>query len=117
MAYGITSESQIIDIDTITSGVNQYKQAVEDFDACGTKVVQASQTCNKDALSVDDASLQGPIESLGNEIKSLKDQLCAVADELLYEARVVHSAQWNELTEYRRQQDLLRQQQQQGQTN
>lgn len=111
MAYGITNESQIIDINAISSGVAKYKQAVEDFDTCGSKVVQAGQTCNAEALSVDNASMQYPIESLGKEIQSLKEQLCAIADELLYEAKVVHSAQWNELNEYKRQLELQKQQQ------
>ncbi len=117
MAYGITNESQIIDLSAISSGVSKYKQAVEDFDTCGAKVVQAGQTCNEEALSVDSASMQYPLESLGKEIQSLKEQLCAVADELLYEAQVVHSAQWNELNEYRRQLELQKQQQQQGNNN
>lgn len=113
MGYGITSESQIIDIKTIRNGVNQYCEAIKDFEICGRKVISASETCNADALSIDNSTLQYPIESLGEEIKSLKEQLNGIAEELLYEAESVYRAQYNELVEYRQQQALK----QQGQTN
>ena len=115
MAYGITSESQLIDIYTIMDGINKYRVAIEDFVASGKKVITASEICSADAMSVDNDTLQYPIESLGTEIQALKDQLNAIADEVLYEAQLVRQAQYNELLEYQRQQALLQQQQQQQQ--
>lgn len=116
MAYGITSESQLIDIYAIMDGINKYREAIEDFVTSGKKVVTASEICTADAMSIDNDTLQYPIEALGVEIQALKDQLNAIADEVLYEAQLVRQQQYNELTEYQRQQALL-QQQQQGQTN
>ena len=110
MAYGITSESQLIDIYTIMDGINKYRAAIEAFDASGKKVVHASELCTAEAMSVDSSTLQYPIEALGLEIQNLKEQLNAIADEVLFEAQLVRQAQYNELVEYQRQQ-------QQGQTN
>lgn len=112
MAYGITSESQLIDIYTITDGINKFREAIDDFEKCGKKVVTASEICTADALSIDSDTLQYPIETLGLEIQALKEQLNSLADELLFEAQVVRQQQYNELVEYQRQQAL-----QQGQTN
>lgn len=116
MAYGITNESQLIDIYTIMDGIDKYRTAIEGFETCGKTVVSASEICTKDALSVDNYSFQDNIEALGLEIQKLKDQLNTIADEMLINAQLVRQAQYNELTEYQRQQALL-QQQQQGQTN
>jgi hypothetical protein len=117
MAYGITHESQLIDIYTIMDGINKYRAAIEHFDLCGKKVVNASEICTPEALSVDENSLQYPIEALGLEIQKLKDELNAIADELLYEAQLIRQEQYNELMDYQKQQALLQQQQQQQQTN
>lgn len=113
MAYGITSESQLIDINTIMDGINKYRQAIEAFETSGKKVVSASEICTADALSIDNDTLQYPIETLGLEIQALKKELNSIADELLYEVQIVRQKQYNELTDYQRQQAL----QQQGQTN
>lgn len=113
MAYGITHESQLIDIYTIIDGVNKYRAAIKHFDLCGKKVVNASEMCTPEALSVDNNSLQPSIEELGLEIQKLKDQLNALADELLYEAQLVRQQQYNELVAYQQQQAALQQQQQQ----
>jgi hypothetical protein len=50
MAYGITSESQLIDIYTIMDGINKYRVAIEDFVASGKKVITASEICSADAM-------------------------------------------------------------------
>lgn len=115
MAYGITSESQLIDIYTITNGINKYREVIEGFETCGNKVIAASETCNKEAMSVDNNSLQAEIEMLGTSIQNLKNELNAIADEVLMEAQMVRQKQYNELVEYQRQ--LALQQQQQSQTN
>lgn len=121
MAYGITSESQLIDIYTIMDGINKYRAAIESFEKCGQKVITASEICTAEALSVDNDTLQYPIEALGLEIQNLKEQLNSIADEFLLDAQVVRQDQYDELVEYQRQQALLQQQQQQqqqqGQTN
>lgn len=111
MVYGITNESQMIDIDTITKGINKYLEVIDAFEKSGKKVISASQICNTEALSIDDTTLQYPIESLGIEIKALKEKLNTIANELLYEAQRVRQQQYNELIEFQRQQALKQQEQ------
>ena len=54
MGYGITSTSQIIDINAIKNGCNQIKQYVADFEACGSLVVVAGENCTEKALAIDE---------------------------------------------------------------
>ena len=120
MAYGITSEAQLIDIATITSGCNQYKQCLEDFETNGNRVIEAGEICNAKALSIDYTTLQWSINDLGEEIKNVKTTLSAAADGVVAAAQKVYNEQMAELNEYRRQleeQERLRQQQQQSSTN
>lgn len=112
MAYGITSSSQLVDLDTIRSGCEQFKKALEDFKSCGKAVIAAGETCSKKALSIDENSLEFSITDLGTEIKSLKDVYSAYADQLMAEAIQVYNAQVNELNEYIRQQEAEKQRQQ-----
>ena len=111
MAYGITHESQLIDIYAIMDGINKYRAAIESSEKCGKKVVSASEICTADVLSVDNSSFQQPVEELGLEIQKLKDQLNAIADEVLFEAQMIRQEQYNELMDYQKQQALQQQQQ------
>lgn len=100
MGYGITSESQIIDIATIKSGCNAYRSVLPDFDACGNLVNQAGQTCNLEALSIDNTSLQYPICELGDAVKNLKTEYNSYVDEVLAQAQQVYNAQYAEYQAY-----------------
>ena len=114
MAYGITSEAQLIDIATITAGCNQYKQCLEDFETNGNRVIEAGEICDAKALSIDYTTLQWTINDLGEEIKNVKTTLSAATDGVVAAAQRVYNEQVAELNEYRRQlaeQEKLRQQQ------
>ena len=100
MAYGITSTSQIIDLNTIKAGCQAFKDALQDFQTCGETVIQAGETCNAKALSVDETSLQFSITQLGSEIKELKTTFASYADQVLAEATQVYNAQVAEYEEY-----------------
>ena len=113
MAYGITSKSQLIDLNTIVAGANQFRTAIEDFERSGNAVIEAGETCTKKALSVDDSTLEFSITDLGNEMKDLKSTFSSYADELVAQATRVYNAQVTELNEYIRQQELAKQQAQQ----
>lgn len=117
MAYGITSQSQVIDLNAIMAGANQYRAALEDFERSGSAVVSAGETCTKKALSVDDSTLEFSITDLGNEMKDLKNTFGGYADELVAQARQVYNAQIAELNEYIRQQQIAQQQAQQARQN
>lgn len=111
MAYGITSQSQIIDLKTIITGANQFKSTLDDYERCGKAVIAAGETCTKKALSVDDSTLEFSITDLGNEIKNLKSTFTGYIDDLVAQATQVYNAQVAEYNEYVRQQQILAQQQ------
>lgn len=100
MGYGITSPSQIIDVNTIASGCAAYKEALKDFEACGDTVIKAGETCNKKALSVDDSTLQYPITDLGQAIKDLKTEYSGYADDVEAQARRIYNEQVAEYNQY-----------------
>ena len=100
MAYGITSSSQLIDLNTIRTGCQKFKAALDDFEICGETVIRAGETCSKKALSIDDASMQYMITESGVDIQKLKTTLSIYADQLLADATNVYNAQVAELNEY-----------------
>lgn len=102
MVYGITSASQIIDIDGIQAGINKIKTASEDFTACGNIVENAATTCNEKALEIEGKTMQPTIEELATSIKSLKDSVDELVDGILSTANSIYNAQCEELREYER---------------
>jgi hypothetical protein len=100
MSYGITSTSQIIDIDSISSGISLYKSALKDFESCGNRVIQAGDTCTANALSIDSSSLQYPIGEVGKAISNLTSEYSGYADEVLAQAKRIYSAQVAEYNAY-----------------
>lgn len=104
MAYGITSDSQIIDIGTINKGCDQIDEAAKDFTTSGKKVVSAGSTCNKDALSVDDKSMQPALEELGEEIQALDGKVTDFTAQIRSIASQVYNAQVQELRAYQEEQ-------------
>lgn len=104
MAYGITSSSQIIDLNAIKAGCTAFIDAVEDFTTGGSTVVEAGEVCDAKALSIDESTLQFSITQLGNEMKELTDTFTANANQLMAEATEVYNAQVAEYNEYLRQQ-------------
>lgn len=114
MAYGITSQSQIIDINTIKSGCETIIKELECLEKCGEKVINAGIICNKKALSVDSESLEGSIIEVGEQIKNTKNELVISAEQLIADAMVVYNAQVSEYNEYIRQLEEQRRKQQNG---
>ncbi|MBQ6323428.1 MAG: hypothetical protein IJI22_01175 [Bacilli bacterium] len=113
MAYGITSQSQIIDLNTIKSGCETIINELECFEKCGERVINAGNICNKKALSVDEGSLEGSIIEVGEQIKTTKNELVISAEQLIADATNVYNAQVTEYNEYVRQLEEQRRQQQQ----
>lgn len=110
--YGITSKSQIIDLDTIKAGCQEFKECLDDFEICGKGVIEAGETCNSKALSVDDKTFEYPITDLGKSIKDLKDEYVGYADQVITDATNVYNAQIAEYNDY-----VTKMQQQENQNN
>lgn len=118
MAFNITSESQLIDIQTIKIGCSALKMAAEDFLVSGKTVVRAGETCTEKALSIDKQTMEYKITDLGQEMINQKEMIDYYADVLLSEAMKVYNGQVTELNDYYRwveeQQRLKNQQNQQN---
>lgn len=100
VGYNITSESQLIDINAIKSGCEKFKTALDAFEKCGKKVTQASETCNKKALSVDGSSMEYSIADVATAITNLKSEYSGYADSIYSEAISIYNSQVAELNAY-----------------
>lgn len=100
MAYGITSRSQLIDIQSIKQGCNQLEDALNDFEKSGDLVIESGNLCNKDALSLDEKSMEYSLTELGEAIKALKGEYQAYTQEVENQANRVYSEQCEELQRY-----------------
>lgn len=101
MGYGITSESQLIDIATIRSGCNAFISALESFGTGANQITDAGHTCNNDALSVDGNSFETDITGVGQQIGQLKDEYASYAEAVYAAAVQVYNDQVTELNNYR----------------
>lgn len=101
MAYGITNESQMIDMVTINAGCDLIDLAADDFLNAGDIVIEASSICDKNAMSVDGKSMQPGIEELGTAIKEIQISITKLTNEIRSLALQVYSAQSAELQTYR----------------
>lgn len=104
MAYGITSESQLIDITTISRGCTAIEAAAEKFEECAKKITRASEICNAEALSVDKTTMQPQLEADAAYIKSIKTAVDDFTRSIRSIALQVHSEQSAELNSYKAQQ-------------
>lgn len=108
--YGITSESQLIDYESIRNGCVAYVQALEGFTEAGEKIIEAGTIMDKDALSVDGASMQPSLYELGQMIGNLANEYAEYANAVYTDAIRIYNEQVAELNEYYRK--LAEQQQQ-----
>lgn len=108
MYYGITSESQIIDIASIQTAVESIKNAATDFSTCATGVSTAAGICDASALAIEGKTLQPTIEELAEGIQGLQSQVEELADSILAVANQVYNSQCIELREYQAEQERLR---------
>ena len=102
MAYGITSESQLIDYESIRNGCVAYVEALEGFTTAAQQIVEAGTIMNKDAMSVEGASMQPTLYALAEQVGQLANDYAAIANAVYEQAISVYNAQVAELNEYYR---------------
>lgn len=107
MTYGITSESQLIDISAINAGCDIIDAAAGDFTDCGNAVKAAAYYCGKDAMSVDGKSMGPSVEELGTSIAGIKDSITSVTAEIKSLASQIYDSQKQELDAYVAEQQRL----------
>lgn len=102
MAYGITSESQLIDIETIRNGCLTYIESLNNFTEAGKKICDAGTICDKKALEVYEESMQPVLYELGVAIAEMGNVYAEAANNLYSQAITVYNEQVAELNEYYR---------------
>ena len=97
----ITSESQIIDITTISNGCSIIEEAARDYATCSKKVKEAASICTDKALSVEKKSMQPSLEELGESISSIQGNIEYFTSQIRNVAMQIQSKQYAELAEYK----------------
>ena len=97
----ITSESQIIDITTISNGCSIIEEAARDYATCSKKVKEAASICTDKALSVEKKSMQPSLEELGESIGTIQGNIEYFTSQIRNVAMQIQSKQYAELAEYR----------------
>lgn len=100
--YGITSESQLIDIESIQSGCISYAQSLDYFIQAGQQIIDAGTACDAKAMSVDGSSMQPTLYEFGQMVQELSNTYSAYVSDVCNQAVNVYNAQVAELNEYYR---------------
>lgn len=99
--YGITDESQLIDIETIKNGCEAFINAMDSFSVCSKEIMLAADICNKKVFALDDYNLEYPISELSNNIANIKKDYVEYANNLYNQALEVYNEQIQELAQYK----------------
>lgn len=97
----ITSESQLIDLDTIKKGCSKITSAGDAFENCAREIESASDACSIDVLSVDNKTLQPIMLELADQIRKLKSELEGFSQSIQNVALEIYNQQYAQLQEYR----------------
>lgn len=97
----ITSESQVIDITTISNGCSIIEEAARDFTTCSKKVNDAANICTDKALSVEKKSMQPSLQDLATSIGTIEGNVEYFTSQIRSVAMKIQSRQLQELAEYR----------------
>lgn len=96
----ITSESQVIDITTISNGCAIIEEAARDYTTCANKVNEAASICTDKALSVEKKSMQPSLQDLGASIGTIQGNIEFFTSQIRNVAMKIRTQQLNELAEY-----------------
>lgn len=105
----ITSESQLIDITTISNGCAIIEEAARDYTTCASKVNEAASICTDKALSVEKKSMQPSLQDLGASIGTIQGNIEFFTSQIRNVAMKIRTQQMIELEEYRAAQEAKRQ--------
>lgn len=100
MAYGITRESQIIDLNSIERGCAKLQEAAERLSEYGTQVSSISEICNTTALSANGKSMVPVIQEAGDDISARGNAIQQYASNLLTAAKDLYRRQQMEYASY-----------------
>ena len=100
MGYGITSESQLIDIETIGSGVSAYIDALNNLITAAQTLVTSAEECGEKALSINGESMQPALYELAVSMSDDANKYAEAANGVYEQAVAVYNAQVAELNAY-----------------
>ena len=100
--YNITSESQLIDTETIKQGCTKIESAAKKYEDCAKEVETAADMCGAEVLSVDKKTMQPIMEELAQEIRKLETNFTELSASIMEIANSIYTQQKNELDIYRR---------------
>lgn len=98
--YGITSQSQIIDRNTILAGCKKLEEAGDLFEKYGNEFSAVSSVCNETALSVGKESFTPAIDELGQTIAGLKTVLYQKSNDIANSVNAIYADQNQEYQDY-----------------
>lgn len=100
--YGITKASQIIDQKQIESGCDQIDIVAKGFIRAAASVEKASAVMNRNALSIDEATLQNAIIEVADKLKEYETVVNKSTQSIRDVAQQVHREQSGEYSAYLR---------------
>ena len=106
MAYGITSEKQVIDTLAIRRLCESVKEQLNDFDRAISFIEEARDICNKDALLVEGMTMQGNFDTVIEYVNNVKQNISGYMNYLIDESGKIRDRQLAELEHYREVSDI-----------
>ena len=101
MAYGITSEKQVIDTLAIRRLCASVKEQLKDFDKAISLIEKARDECNKDAMLIEGMTVQGNFDTVIEYVENVKRNINGYMNYLIDESGRVRDSQLAELEYYR----------------
>ena len=111
LRYGITSSSQMIDVEAIKQACVQIETAAADFTTASKKVEDAKSYCGKGALEVEGKTMEESFDQVSGDLSNVEKSIKDFTSSIVSTAQSIYYAQSQELAEY--QQQLAQQQQNQ----
>ena len=98
--YGIKSSNQIIDVNQINLGCDRIDKEAVRFSSAAKLVDQASAVLNKDALSVDNATMQSTVDEVADALRNLEKMINQSMDSIRSTASTIYKNQRSEYNNY-----------------
>lgn len=100
MAYGITDKSQMIDKETINRGCNKIDEVARDFVVAARKIYGASGVLTKDALSMDNNTMQATVREVADFVDKCEDTMLSYTASIRQVVNEIYKAQEKEYNNY-----------------
>ena len=101
--YGITDESQMIDLQGVQAACTKICEAAHDFTTSAQKVDDAKGYCGKGALEVEGKTMEDSFDQVRDALGQVEKSIIDFANSIQSTANSIWSQQYNELQEYRAQ--------------